>query len=155
MLSWCVCAGKGETCAPPGSCPPLSPFSICICIWPSLEEARVMNGGKQLRIFFFFSFSFFRARRFGIDYISGLHSGGTGVWLQDPRFLVWERSFVLSLSPHGNGSFALPPPPPFPSRSVSIIYSPPGLDLTRLPARIVVVVVVLLLPMYVHMCTCV
>lgn len=48
-----------------------------------------------------------------------------------------------------------PPPPLFPSRSVSIIYSPPGLDLTRLPARIVVVVVVLLLPMYVHMCVCV
>ena len=62
---------------------PTSAFSICIYIWP-WKRQRGMRGNKSTFLFFIF----FRARGFGIDYISALRSGRTGVWVQDPRFLA-------------------------------------------------------------------
>lgn len=150
MLGWCVCVREGETMCTPGS---LCPLPLSQYVFVSGPGRGKPNEAKQLGFFFSFILIFFRARGFG----NRLHLWFT-FWrdggLVTRSAFFGMREFVRSLSLTSWEWIFRLPPPFFPSRSVSIIYSPAGLDLTRLPARIVVVVV-LLLPLYVHMCACV
>lgn len=94
----------------------LSPLPLSQSVFVSGPGRGKGNEGKQLGFFFlFFSFYFFLGQGgFGIGYTSGLHSGGTGVWLQDPRLLVCMREIVRSLSLTSWEWIFRPPPPSLP-----------------------------------------